>query len=520
MLKLKHPRLTFKISGGFAIVLVLCVAIALIGINVINKALVNVNNADDVNRLIKNIEKARMEEKNYIIRHDTKYVASVLDITKLMEHQLRAILNRLTDDGQKTRLRQIISSIENYKEAFIRYANLYERKLSLDMELANSADSFEDFPLIFEKEEALKLLKEAQKDSILYITTKKLDSGHNALSKLKAIVVLLKDNYAPNALKVIELAKRYSMLLDNSIQLTLELEQAEHNMVGIARIVENGCVNIYGELKDSMFGYMKIAKNLIIYKTFVVVAIGIFISYGATRVIIKHLDTNLHHIVATEKLASIGRLAAGVAHEVNNPITNLSLNVEILKEDLAAITDDDNIRKRIEKMEQDIDRVSTITKELLQFSHPDGERFVEININSIINSVLLLMYNKLKDFTVHLFLAEVPDIYGNPIKLEQVLINVLTNSIEAMKEKKDIYISTFANKDIVSVEVRDTGSGIPEKYLAKVFEAFFTTKEIGIGTGLGLSIAYSIIVRHNGTIDVYSKENKGTTVVIKLPVAQ
>ena len=173
---------------------------------------------------------------------------------------------------------------------------------------------------------------------------------------------------------------------------------------------------------------------------------------------------------------------------------------------------------KIDAIGRNIDKASAIAKELLQFSSSRKTEFVDVNINNVIASAITLLKYKLSSVSVHQDLTEAPDITGDPVKLEEVLINILNNSVEAMPSGGDIFISTSHDDDIVTIKVSDTGMGMPEEHIRKVFDPFFTTKEIGEGTGLGLSISYSIINQHNGTIDIASAEGKGTTVTIKLPV--
>jgi len=230
------------------------------------------------------------------------------------------------------------------------------------------------------------------------------------------------------------------------------------------------------------------------------------------------LERQLELAAQSDKLASLGQLAAGIAHEINNPLTNASLNVETLKGKLKSCCGYDDILNKIDAIGRNIDKASAIAKELLQFSSSRKTEFVDVNINNVIASAITLLKYKLSSVSVHQDLTEAPDITGDPVKLEEVLINILNNSVEAMPSGGDIFISTSHDDDIVTIKVSDTGMGMPEEHIRKVFDPFFTTKEIGEGTGLGLSISYSIINQHNGTIDIASAEGKGTTVTIKLPV--
>lgn len=221
-------------------------------------------------------------------------------------------------------------------------------------------------------------------------------------------------------------------------------------------------------------------------------------------------------LVQAEKLTSLGQLAAGIAHEINNPLTNASLSVQTLKKYFRTESDRQDIVEKLDSVERNLDRASVIAQELLQFSHQREYDFVSVDILTVLHSTLTLLQYKLKPVTIIPNLVVVPNIMGNPGKLLQVFINILSNAVEAMPGGGKIFITTSLRGSTVIVEIRDTGKGISAENLSKVFDPFFTTKEIGSGTGLGLSICYGIIRQHNGTIDISSEGGNGTKVIIKL----
>ena len=232
----------------------------------------------------------------------------------------------------------------------------------------------------------------------------------------------------------------------------------------------------------------------------------------------KKLEQQLKRLAQSDRLVSLGQLAAGIAHEINNPLTNASLNVQILKNRLENSAGDKNILQKLEAIEKNVHKASTIAKELLQFSHQRELEFIPLNVNDVITSVLTLLKYKLKGITIHENLADIPNVTADHRKLEQVFLNILSNSIEAMPDGGDIYIATTSSDGMANVQICDTGSGILKENLSKVFDPFFTTKEIGAGTGLGLSICYGIIHQHNGYIEMASTLGQGTTAIVKLPI--
>jgi len=217
----------------------------------------------------------------------------------------------------------------------------------------------------------------------------------------------------------------------------------------------------------------------------------------------------------SEKLTSMGILAAGIAHEINNPLANVSLNVEMLKDLLG---DDEKIIRKLEAIERNTIRASKIAKELLHFSREKETTFEPTDINQIIKNTESLLKSQKFSSIIHLHLKDVPRILGIPWKLEEVFINLLMNSIDACTEEDSIEVETFFDNGYVMMVLTDTGHGISEENVSKVFDPFFTTKEIGKGTGLGLSVCYNIIQQHGGEISLVSSEQGGTVVTISFPV--
>jgi signal transduction histidine kinase len=233
----------------------------------------------------------------------------------------------------------------------------------------------------------------------------------------------------------------------------------------------------------------------------------------------KKIEQQSRRIVQAEKLTSLGQLAAGIAHEINNPLTNASLGIQTLRNRIDSGAGGD-VAERLDAVERNIDKASAIARELLLFSRQKEGEYVPLNINAIIRGALTLLEYKLKAVSVHAELGDVPNIMGDPGRLEQVFINVLANSVEAMPKGGRLTITTGFDGRSVHVRVDDTGSGISDDHLSRVFDPFFTTKEVGAGTGLGLSICYGIVKQHNGTIELTSGVGKGTTVTIGLPVRE
>ncbi|MBI4946320.1 MAG: GHKL domain-containing protein [Bacteroidetes bacterium] len=276
----------------------------------------------------------------------------------------------------------------------------------------------------------------------------------------------------------------------------------------------------------------------------------------------KDLKETQAQLVNTEKMASLGQLTAGIAHEINNPINFVISNVAPLKKDVgnilrvldkySEIKSDHDLHDKIKEINDlkekldvsylitEIDlllkgidegayRTAEIVKGLQTFARLDENDLKQINIHDGIESTLILLNSNLKKAEIDVikdFDKQLPQTECYPGKLNQVFMNVINNAIHAIIDRKDsskkgvITIKTRTNNNHVIISIEDNGIGISGKNKDKIFEPFFTTKQVGEGTGLGLSIVYNIMKSHNGDIQVESEEGKGTTFILTLPITQ
>jgi two-component system, NtrC family, sensor kinase len=272
----------------------------------------------------------------------------------------------------------------------------------------------------------------------------------------------------------------------------------------------------------------------------------------------KNLVTLQTQLLQSEKFSAIGQLAAGVAHEINNPIGFINSNLQTLQQYVVhytrllgilnklekALKDKDQQRaaevvaswEKIRKetnfafMGGDIDnllkesmegtgKIGKIVSDLRTLASPDRGKLVSVNIETLMDSMLNIVHNEIK------YKAELKQDYGNvplivcnPQKIGQVFVNILMNAAQAIKDKGTIVVKTYIKGEYVGVDITDTGCGIAPDNITKIFDPLFTTKAPGAGVGLGLSISYDIVRKHHGTISFNSKLGEGTTFTVMLPL--
>ncbi len=226
------------------------------------------------------------------------------------------------------------------------------------------------------------------------------------------------------------------------------------------------------------------------------------------------------------KLASIGRLAAGVAHEINNPLAIINEKAGLVNDLLelsSDVKDKEKLLALINGIFDSVNRCRTITHRLLGFARRMEVTHEVLDLNDIVKEVMGFLEKEIlfRNIRLELNLAEgLPKIESDKGQLQQVFLNIINNAVDAIEEGGLIEVSTrVKDKNTVLVSIRDTGSGIPKDKLKSIFEPFYTTKEKGEGTGLGLFISYGIIKKLGGIVLVESEVNKGTTFTVELPIS-
>jgi two-component system NtrC family sensor kinase len=242
----------------------------------------------------------------------------------------------------------------------------------------------------------------------------------------------------------------------------------------------------------------------------------------------KDLEEAQEQVIRSEKLASLGKLAATIAHEINNPLAAVLTYIRLIMKliSMGRFTEEriDNISQYLGTMEVETARCGEIVKNLLAFSRQSSLDIKLHSVEEIIEKSLILVSHDLEIREIQLVKhiePGLPNIQCDFRQIQQVFLNLMSNASEAMAKGGVLSVTTnkVDTEDFLEVAIADTGCGIPKEDLKNIFEPFFTTKEEGKGVGLGLSVVYGIITRHNGSIEVESKLGKGSAFKVRLPIA-
>ncbi len=352
--------------------------------------------------------------------------------------------------------------------------------------------------------------------------------------------------------------KEYSRYLKTFEEIVSTLEDGTQSLVPLSLIYMPllfnnkpiGVITVQGFRKFAYNQYhLDILRSLASYIT---TAIQNANSYSKMTEAFEQLKSAQSKLVEAEKMASLGVLTAGVAHEINNPVNFISGGIESLKDNyeelkkLLELIESpepgkslEELWKSIHSFKEEIDlksmlpemeilistiengalRTSEIVKGLRNFSRLDEDEMKKASIEEGINSTLIIINNRIKNkIKVIKEFSAIPEIMCYPGQLNQVFLNILSNAADAIVGSGEIGIKILQKDNFISIAFSDSGTGMPKEVIAHIFEPFYTTKQVGKGTGLGLSISYGIIKKHKGSIEVKSEVGKGTEFIIKLPI--
>ena len=249
-----------------------------------------------------------------------------------------------------------------------------------------------------------------------------------------------------------------------------------------------------------------------------VASVGSFVDLRERLEMERALRRTQEQLLQSEKLAAMGRLTSQVAHELNNPLYGIMNTLELLKTE---VSPQSKRRKILEMAHSETIRLSDMLRKMLSFSKPDQEEKQPVDVNSILDEILLLHEKQLRELDITIasdFAEGLGWVNASKNQLRQVFLNMVANARDAMPNGGSLTVSTSKDGEMVAVEITDTGMGIPEENLSKIFDSFFTTKDEVKGVGLGLSVCYGFIQDHGGDIKVQSRVGHGTTFTITLPL--
>jgi two-component system, NtrC family, sensor kinase len=294
------------------------------------------------------------------------------------------------------------------------------------------------------------------------------------------------------------------------------LRSEEYGGKGKLKLYQTDVITKYGEIIP-----IKLNASIIYEKDREVATIGFFHDLREQLRMKDELEKTQLQLLQAEKMSSLGKLAAGVAHQLNNPLGGITLFAKLIQEEYDL---EERAKQDLDRILRDAQRCRDTVKELLEFTRQTRHLMRPHDVNKAISRTLFLLENQalfqniniVKDLDPFL-----PPIQADVQQLNHLFMNIILNAAQAMEGNGTLTVksSLFPDRDKICIEISDTGVGIPEEILPRIFEQFFTTKEEGKGTGLGLSLAYSIVQNHGGHIMAKSKSGQGTTFFIELPIA-
>ncbi|MDQ7032388.1 MAG: ATP-binding protein [Desulfonauticus sp.] len=464
-LQFTHLSIRKKIIITFLILFVIVTSVSLWGFLNYNHLNQNIQLLEQKEALLNNILEARRYEKNFFITYNFQHLNKAKEFIEKSE----LILKKLIIPGPNSQ--QLFGLLENYKKSIQDILTKHNLKQLTKQKLQERSELIQKngrmATICLEK-----LIAQKRKD-----IQRLINQSRNLL--FLTITALL-------ALAIIT----FIFLLKN---VTKPLKDIEH---AIKKIVSGD----YDTLPSIQTGdeFEKLVNN------------------------INHLLTEMKlrnkQLLQKEKMAALGTLTSGVAHEINNPLNNISTSLQILQEELGDNTSKYH-QELLQESLQQVDRVKEIVKGLLEFSRETSFSLAQVNFKKLVQNTLKLIQGELPShIQIKLDIPDNLNVKIDPQRIQQVLLNIILNAIQALdKNPGTITISAYIKDHSLYFSIEDTGPGIPKTLLSKIFDPFFTTKDVGKGSGLGLAVCQGIVEKHQGKIKVSSQEGKGTKFTIVIP---
>jgi|GEM_PF-4347821 len=481
-----------KLVIGFLLMIILILGISIENLRILNnvtEACSRVNNqyliTDYCNKMEIAILECRRAEKNFWLRNESKYIDEIKVQISIINNNINMIKKSNPDKNIKNHIYKINVLINEYFKSFIEAVKLFNIT-------DNTKKEF------FSEERLYAVASRELQTLIPLIVNQSRNKMEQEISKVNKTKI--------DALKIIIIEMIIAFIIGIIIAMLISrnIVKAVLKLMETIDIIKKGNFKARVDIKSNdELGILGNYFNKMLNKI---------------EFITQKQQLLQKQIITSEKLASLGRLSAGIAHEINNPLTGiLTFSHLILKK----MDKNDQVKEDIETIIKEATRCRNIIRELLDFARDSKTEKKLSNINKIIDDSLSLVKSQ-KKFTKMKVITNLSDsiplIFVDPGQLEQVFLNIILNSFEAMQEGGELKISSYTKNEFVFIEFVDEGYGILQENINKVFEPFFTTKGEYKGTGLGLAVSYGIIEKHNGSINIESNPGEGTEVIIKLPL--
>ena len=545
-----------KLFLGFGLYTLLAVIFGLFAykeLGTVTKKLQLVELADDINNALLEV---RRYEKNYLLYKDKDSVGELKSHLGILKADIDAIRAEIIEEIGKENFEMMRQSISEYEAAF---NNLVENQFAQDRLLSLMRGSGRDIERELQGRDlqVFLVLRRHEKNLMLY-------KNEEARARFLETAADLR---AKN-----EEIERYLMLVGKLYDLYRHENNSVEGMRAKARKIQSFTEDLSKREREDIGLILKRSMNLLLSALFALITIGIIKNIRITMSIVKPLKrlerltkkvamgdfsevievsgedeiaslessfnqmeerlkmalesleftvTKLKEkqalLVEAEKLASIGILTAGIAHEINNPLTSVLTFSNLL---LEQCPEDDPRKDKLKMMARETERARNIVRQLLLFSKDVVIKPSKMDINQTLREVadFLRAQDALNGIDLRLNLAEMPEIEADATLIWQVALNIIQNAVHAITPPGAIEIATRLEGGNAEIAFTDTGCGIPEEQLPKIFDPFYTTKETSRGTGLGLAVSYGIIKKHGGDIEVESKVGKGSTFRVRLPI--
>ncbi|HTR44814.1 MAG TPA: ATP-binding protein [Thermodesulfovibrionales bacterium] len=453
------------LSNGFNLLLIAC--IGLVAFQDMNSTLTKLRFVEIADDLNVSFLEMRLSEKNYFLYHDKDALSEIEEKVAGTRETIRSVRRDIVRATGEDKVRQL----EEYLESYAGIVESLNRSGSVDAESQTLL-----------RAEGRKLKEFSDK-----VTQIERSRVNEIIANSKRVLFL-------SFCGVLVLAFLIGHSVSRSIVRPIkEIEQLAHSIsAGNFRKIESAAP------KDETGAVLQAINSMS-----------------------EELRNREEQIIQSKKLASLGILVAGVAHELNNPLNNISMIAQTYQEAYEGLSREQRL-EFMEKIEGETERIQAVVRNLLDFAKPKEPNLEKADMNEVVRTTLRLVQNMLDVSNIEtvLYLGEgLPPVFIDQPQIRQVLVNLITNAIQAMSSGGRLNISTRPGKEpgTVEVSILDTGKGIPQEFMPHIFDPFFSTKEEG-GTGLGLWVSYGIIKSHKGTIFAESKIGSGTIFTVQLPV--